>query len=128
MLLPSYAFLLGLGILANMRDWRMLALTVLVGVNVFAPIPSDTREEFFFWCIVAELALLGGAVFLQTRASILVIEIATVLILMHIMGYYVGTGPLSPYRVIVKVCEYSQLLICIAFSPGLVTSLRNRLS
>lgn len=128
MLLPSYAILLGAGLLANLRDWRMLALTLLVGMNVFVPIPSNTREEFFFWCIVAELVLLFGAFMLRTTASVLIIEFATLLILMHIMGYYVGTGPLSPYRVIVKVCEYSQLLICIAFSPGLVTSLRNRLS
>lgn len=128
MLLPSYGMLLGIALMANLRDWRMLALTLLVGANVLAPIPSSTREEFFFWCIIAEICLLLGAFFIRTSASILVIELATLLILMHIMGYYVGTGPLSPYRVIVKVCEYSQLLICIAFSPGLVTSLRNRLS
>lgn len=128
MLLPSYAMLLGVGLLVNLRDWRMLVLTLLVGANVFVPIPSGTREEFFFWCIAAELVLLIGAFLLRTEASILVIELATLLIVMHIMGYYVGTGPLSPYRVIVKICEYSQLLLCIAFSPGLVNSLRNRLS
>jgi hypothetical protein len=128
MLLPSYGILLGIGLLANLRDWRMLALTLLVGANILAPIPSNTREEFFFWCFIAELCLLLGAFLLRAKASIIVIQFATVLVLMHVMGYYLGTPHLSPYRVIVKVCEYSQLFLCIAFSPGLFTSLRNRLS
>lgn len=128
MLFPSYAFLLGAGIIANLRDWRMLALTCLIGVNVFVPIPSSTAVEFYSYCILAETFLIIGAVLLRTKASPLVIELATVLIIIHVMGYSLdGSEPLSPYRVIVKVCEYLQLLICIAFSSGILPSLRNRL-
>lgn len=128
MLLPSYAVLLVAGLLANYRDWRMLGLTVLVGANVFVPIPSTSAFEFYWYCVMAEVALISGAVFMRARASILVIEVAVVLCALHVMAYYIdGHPPLSPYRVLVKVCEYSQLFICIVFSKGFFPSLRNRM-
>lgn len=128
MLLPSYVALFVAGLVANYRDWRMLGLTLLVGANVFVPIPSTTAFEFYWYCIMAEMGLIAGAVFMRARASILVIEVATVLIVLHVMAYHIdGHPPLSPYRVLVKLCEYSQLCICIMFSKGFLPSLRNRM-
>ena len=128
MLFTSYAILLGAGILANVRDWRQLVLTLLIGVNVFIPIPSETAFQFYAYCVLAEIALIVGAVFLSTKSSFLVIEIAIVLIVLHVMAYYIdGNLPLSPYRVLVKLCEYAQLCTCIFFSKGFLPSLRNRM-
>ncbi len=128
MLLPSYAILLGAGLIANLRDWRMLVLTILVGINIFVPIPSDTSTQFYFCCILAELFLILGALLVDSKASILVVEVATVLIVAHIMGNALDGYPaLSPYRIIVKICEYAQLFICIVFSQGILPTVRNRL-
>lgn len=129
MLFPSYAVLLGAGLIANYRDWRMLALTVLIGVNVFIPIPGSSAFEFYGYCILAELCVIIGATFLQTRSSIIVIELATVLIALHVMAYYIdGHPPLSPYRVLVKLCEYALLCTSIIFSQGFLPSMRNRMT
>lgn len=128
MLFTSYAILLGAGIIANVRDWRMLVLTLIIGANVFAPIPSSSAIEFYSYCVLAELCVIVGAVFLSTKSSLLVIEIAIVLIVLHVMAYHInGNPPLSPYRVLVKLCEYAQLCTCIFFSKGFLPSLRNRM-
>lgn len=127
MLLPSYAFLLGIGLILNFKDWRMLGLTLLIGINVFVPIPSYTSFEFYFCCILVELLTILGALLLRAEGTILVIEIAIVLIVAHIMGNALDGFPaLSPYRVIVKICEYAQLMTCIMFSRGFLPSIRNR--
>lgn len=128
MLASSYVFLLVAGILANYRDWRMLGLTVLVGINVLIPIPSTTAIEFYSYCVLAETCLIIGALLLRTKATLFVVEIAIVLIVMHIMAYHIdGHPPLSPYRVLVKVCEYAQLCACIMFSKGFLPRFRNRM-
>ena len=128
MLLTSYAILLGAGIIANLRDWRMLVLTMVIGANVLAPIPSDSAIGFYSYCILAEVCVIVAAVFLGTKSSLLVIEIAIVLIVLHVMAYYIdGNPPLSPYRVLVKLCEYAMLFTCIFFSKGFLPSLRNRM-
>lgn len=107
----------------------MLGLTLLIGANVFVPIPSDTAFEFYYCCALAELAVIIGALILHAPATMCVIEIATVLILAHIMGNALDGFPaLSPYRVIVKICEYAQLTTCIVFSQGFIPSLRNRMT
>lgn len=128
MLFTSYAILLGAGLIANCKEWRMLALTMLIGVNLFIPIPSDTAFQFYFCCILAEFAVILGAISLRTQATALVIQVSIVLVVLHIMAYYIdGNPPLSPYRVLVKLCEYSQLCTCIFFSKGFLPSLRNRM-
>lgn len=128
MLFTSYAVLLGAGLIANVRDWRMLALTVAIGMNVFAPIPSSTAEEFYLYCILAEAVLILAAAVLQTKSSMIVIEVAVVLIVLHVMAYHIDGNPaLSPYRILVKLCEYAQLCSCIFFSRGFLPSLRNRM-
>ena len=128
MLFTSYAILLGAGILANVRDWRMLVLTLAIGANVFMPIPSTSALAFYSYCVIAELCIIVAAVFLSTKSSLLVIQIAIVLIVLHVMAYYIdGHPPLSPYRVLVKMCEYALLCSSIFFSKGFLPSLRNRM-
>lgn len=128
MLFTSYAVLLGAGLIANVRDWRMLLLTVVIGVNVFAPIPSNTAEEFYAYCILAELFVIACALFLHTKSTAIVVEVGIVLIVLHAMAYHIDGSPaLSPYRVLVKLCEYAMLCSCVFFSRGFLPSLQNRM-
>lgn len=127
MLLPSYAVLVVIGAILNFKDWRMLGLTLLIALNVFMPIPSDTAFSFYFCCALAELAVIAGALQLKTPASLLVVEVSIVLIIAHLMGYALdGYDALSPYRLIVKLCEYSQLFTCIFLSPVISPYFRTR--
>ena len=115
------------GLVLNFLDRRMLALTVMVGVSVFIAVPSDTAEQFYAFCIAAETLVALLAWGLRSEAGALVATLCVLLIVAHCMGYAVdGSTPLSPYRVIVKILEFSQLLVCVALSPVLAPILRNQ--
>lgn len=127
MLLPSYAVLLVIGVILNFKDWRMLGITLLIGANVFAPIPSNSALSFYFCCSLAEMAVIAGALYLKTPGSLLVVEVSIVLIIAHLMGYALdGYQAMSPYRLIVKVCEYGELFACIFFSPVVCPHFRTK--
>lgn len=129
MLLNAYAILLGLGLYLNRHDRRMLALTFVIGVSVFIPVPRESAFTFYTFCMVAELAVALIAWRLDARATDLVISICIVLELAHVMGYILnGYPPLSSYRIIVPILESAQLVTCICMSPALYHRLQNRLT
>lgn len=126
--LIACGILLAIAAALNFRDWRGLVLTLLVGANIFMPMPQHTAEAFYAGCIVAELVVMVAAFKIKCRASEIVFYASVALVISHFMGYAhdAGSNPLSPYRGIVKLLEVSQLLACMAFSPVLVRILRNR--
>lgn len=127
MLLQAYAALLGLGLYLNRHDRRMLALTCVIGVSVFMPVPRDTAFTFYTFCIAAEFIVVLLAWRIDARATELVIGICIVLVLAHVMGYILNGYPaLSSYRVIVPLLESAQLLTCVCMSPALHARLQNR--
>lgn len=119
--------LLAIAAALNLRDWRGLALTLLVGANIFMPMPQHTAEAFYAGCIAAELVVLASSLLLKCRASEFIGYASVLLVISHFMGYSLdaGSNPLSPYRGIVKLLEVGQLLACVAFSPILAPLLRN---
>lgn len=127
MYLTACGALLGASFLLNLHDRRMLALTLLVGVSIFIPVPRHDADVFYTFCIAFEMGVAFVALLLNARASVVVAELCALLAITHLMGYALdGNPPLSPYRVIVKLLEISQLTACVALSPSLVDILRNR--
>lgn len=127
MYLVACGALLATAVVLNVRDVRMLALTLLVGATIFMPVPAYTQAQFYGTCIGAELVVLAFCVLMSSRASCVMIHIVLAMIVAHFMGWMLdGSPPLSPYRVIVKVLEFSQLAVCVALSPVLTPILRNR--
>lgn len=126
MYLLACGALLATAVVLNVRDVRMLALTLLVGATIFLPVPAHTQMQFYGTCILVELSVLAYCVFLQSRASCLMAHIVAAMLVAHFMGWMLdGSPPLSPYRVIVKILEFSQLAVCVALSPVLTPILRN---
>lgn len=124
-----YAVMLVLALVLNGRDRRMLALTAVIGVSVFIPVPRATAFEFYSFCMAAELVVALLAWRLDAKASELIISFCIVLELTHIMGYILdGYPPLSSYRIMVPILETAQLAACIAMSPMLYERLRNRIA
>lgn len=120
------ASLLVLGLVLNVQSRRMLALTALVGVSIFVPAPMQSAQAFYAFCINAEIGVGIIAWLSGTKAGVIVLELCVLLVLAHIMGYALdGSPPFSPYRVIVKILEVSQLVACAALSPILAPILRN---
>ena len=111
----------------NLRDRRMLVLTLLIGVSIFIPAPRDTALQFYLFCIAAECVIGITAWRLHARASEPVAYACALLVITHILGYSLdGNPPFSPYRGIVKILEVFELLACVAFSPIIEPYLRNR--
>lgn len=126
MLLTAYACLLAVALTLNRKDRRMLALTALVGVSIFIPVPRDTALQFYTFCIAAECVVALVALRIGGRGSIAIAELCVLLVIAHLMGYALnGHPPFSPYRVIVKLLETSQLVCCIVASPYLAARLHN---
>lgn len=127
MYLLACGFLITIGMILNRKDCRMLALTTLVGASVFLPVPRETAEQFYTFCIAAELSIGLCALALHNGAGILIAELCALLVAAHLMGYALdGSPPFSPYRYIVKLLEVSQLVVCVALSSKLAPLLRNR--
>lgn len=130
MYLLACGVLFATALVLNLRDCRMLALTILVGVAVFAqllPIPRETAEQYYAFCIVGEITIGLCALAIRNSAGVMVAEVCALLVITHAMGYALdGSPPFSPYRVIVKILEVSQLVVCVALSPVLAPILRNQ--
>lgn len=129
MYLVACGALLATAIILNIGDRRMLALTGLVGASAFAqllPIPRETAEQYYAFCIIADLTIGFAAFALRNKAGLLIFELSTLLVVSHMMGYNLeGSPPFSPYRVIVKILEFSQLAVCVALSSRVAPILRN---
>lgn len=129
MYLAACGALLALALILNWRSARMLALTFLVGVSIFVPVPRMTAEVFYTFCIVMEIAVAAAAWALDDDSSAgeWMALICVLLVITHIFGYVQdGSGPFSPYRMIVKILEVSQLVACVVLSPIAAPLLRNR--
>jgi hypothetical protein len=119
--------ILFIAIYLNRKDSRMLSLSFVIGASIFASPPMDSRVAFYLFCIMAELAVLMFALSYKCRASSTIAYICAVMIVAHIGGFVLKGGlPLSPYQVIIKFLEFSQLTALVALSPVLRPTLRNR--
>lgn len=119
----SYAILALIAAVFNLRDWRMLALTALVTVGVFAPVPN---ANFYLICALGE-ALIGLVAYrINATASRSVWRISILLMVFHGLGYLTNGYPLSsPYHIVVKICEHAELIFCILLSDLITKRWRN---
>jgi hypothetical protein len=127
MYLIACGALLAAGLVLNIGDRRMLFLTMLVGASVFVPVPHESAEHFYSFCIAIEVAVGLTAWRSGTSAGAWVTDLCVLLVIAHVMGYALdGNLPFSPYRLVVKILELSQLAVCAALSPIMAPILRNQ--
>lgn len=127
MYLTACGVFIGAALVLNLTDRRMLFLTLVIAANIFAPIPAHTQAQFYGTCIVAELLVAAAWTFWSGRGSNLVTFTSFLMIICHFGGWILdGSSPLSPYRLIIKTLEFSHILTCVALSPLLLKTLRNR--
>lgn len=112
--MTSYAVLLALALLLNIGNVRMLMLTLIIGVGIFAPVPN---AHFYLICALGE-ALIGLLAYrIATEASRPIVRISAVLVLFHALGYWLnGYPPSSPYHLLVYLSEHAELLVCSLLS------------
>lgn len=109
-----YGILLAVALAANACDWRMFSLSAIVGFGIFVPIQD---AYFYLICACVEVFVATAAVYLNARASKPVMRISALLVIFHGLGWWLnGYPPESPYHIMVKVSEYSELIACILLS------------
>lgn len=109
-----YAPLLIVAVAMNIGNWRMLLLTLVVGFGVFVPIPGD---YFYAVCGFVECIVAASAIFIAAPASKFVFRVSMMLMLFHFLGWWLdGYPPESPYHLLVKILEHSELVACILMS------------
>ena len=127
MLQVAYLSLFALAIWCARGDWRLLGLTALVAANVFTPMPSATALQFYTFCASAEIVVAVAALSLRLPASIPIAAICALLVVCHVLGYqFDGFPAFSPYRLICKLLEASEILCCAIFSRKALSLLTNR--
>lgn len=110
----SYAILLCMALALNSKCLRMLALSSVVGIGIFIPIP-DTG--FYVWCSLVEVCVCILAYIFSANASQIVMRCSVMLILFHVLGWWLnGYMPDSPYHLMVKITEHAELAACILLS------------
>lgn len=109
-----YAPLLIVAIAMNIGNWRMLALTLVVGAGIFVPIPD---AHFYAICALVECMVAASAVIISAPVSKFVFRVSMLLVLFHFLGWWLdGYPPESPYHILVKISEHSELVACILMS------------
>lgn len=118
----SYAVLALIAMVINLRDLRMLALTLFVTADIFSPIPA---MNFYLICALVD-ALNGLLAYrIGAAASKPIWRISCLLVVFHGIGYFWNGYPInSPYHIVVQICEHTELLACILLS-GLITKRLN---
>lgn len=110
----SYGILLALSLGLNARDKHMLALSSIVGLGIFMPIPD---AYFYLICALVECCVASLTLYINTSASKVVARISMLLLLFHGLGWILNGYPQeSPYHIMVKISEHAELLACIFLS------------
>lgn len=122
----AYAALLGLSLWLNRADRKMLLLSVLVGGSFFMEVPNSSPSAFYITCLTVQIVQACAALAIGARASLVIAEICLVMVAAHIMGWTTnGYAPASPYKGIMFITEYAQIVVCILASRSALDRLRN---
>ncbi len=121
--MTSYVALLMLALAINAGDIKMLALSAVIGVGIFSPVPAPC---FYLICALGELLIALLAYRLDAAASPVIVRISIILIVLHFLGFILdGYPPGSPYHILVKTFEHAELLACIFLAQPIIKKLHH---
>lgn len=117
----THYVLIALALWFNAKEPRAFLLSAIVGLSVIIPIPAKTAAGFYFMCGAAELIVGALALWLNTTASRYVVTMCVCLLAFHLLGFYLDGYPQnSPYRILVKIAEYAEIISCIVLSKPIL--------
>ena len=106
---------------SNRNDVRGSFLTLLAGCAVFIPIPENLH-------VAGEILIFALASCIGGRASLFLQIFSTQLIIVHFTGkYFSGYCQDNPYKIAVKVTEYSELLMCLLLSNPVILKIKEKI-
>lgn len=119
----GYAILLLFALGLNWGAWRMMALVGVIGAAYFAPVDTAglTQGQFYLICCLCEILVGLLAYRIAASASFAVIGICASMVVFHAIAWLVGGyAPSSPYRILLPICEYAQIVACIVLSKPMM--------
>ncbi len=124
-MLAINAALLLVALWLNRNNIKMLALTIIVGVGVFIPVPAI---NFYLNCAIGEMCIFLLAYMLSTSASCAIRILSLQLVVAHWLGHYLNGYPIdSPYHTVVQYTEHLELFVCSMFSNPVVDKITERI-
>jgi len=115
----SHYMLMFCAIAFNFRDRKELLLALTVSLTLVIPIGSMvyTAAQFYIACGVIEILVGLLAVKLNVQASRYITTMCVALCVFHILGWFLnGYIQNSPYRILVKIAEFAEIISCIVLS------------
>jgi hypothetical protein len=98
----------------NFRSPKLMILTVIIGVDIFLPIPSDAgRVTWCVDCIFVDFITGFLVLFFETEVSCALCLICLGLVPIHSIYMQYGSAKFPEYRSIVPVMECMMLFFCI---------------
>jgi hypothetical protein len=122
-----HLLILTVALVLNWGDRKAIYLTLIVGLSLVLPVASFTwRSNFYLVCGLFEILFALCALRINTRASEFVALMCVMLFAFHMIGWDVGGHPPdSPYRLLVKIAEYAEIIACALFANPTLMLLKN---
>lgn len=126
----AYYLLIITALAVNWGDKRAVALSTVIGVSLLLPVNKFTTwQNFYIVCALFEILITLLAVHINTRASDFIMVLSLMLCAFHFLGWWLdGYPPNSPYRPLVKIAEYAEIIACILFAKPLLRLLNHATS
>ncbi len=118
----SHYALIILALVLNYGYWRSFAVAAIISTSLVLPIPA---VNFYLICALCEVVIGLLALRLMTPVSYFIFTVSAMLVAFHVLGWYLDGYPAgSPYRLLVKICEYAEISACSLFSKPLIRLLK----
>lgn len=118
-----YAAILILAVILNRSCKTSLLLTLAVGFSALLPMQYVTNYHLWYaLCIGIEVGKIALAYNMKTRIKYPVIFLCGLMILCHIISYYVVF--IEPYRIILPALEHLEIASCALFSKPVLLKLK----
>lgn len=113
MLMSAKIAMLIIAIALTFRSKRLLLMTILVGADIFAPVPTNAgREVFCMDCIYIDAALGFLILLFNAEVSLAMSIICGALVAMHFAYLQAGSAQFPEYKLLVPILECVMLFLC----------------
>lgn len=119
----AHYMLIAFSVFLNIKDRKAILLSLAILANVTIPFTdlATSQGQFYFICGAAELTIAALALWLNITASRYVVTMCVCLTGFHLLGFCLdGYPPNSPYRILVKIAEFAEIISCIVFSKPIL--------
>ena len=119
MLMLAKIILFFFAVVVNYRHKNLLILTMIIGADVFLPIPTDEgRAAWCTYCIMVDSVASVLVLLVDTEVTLMLCMSCVGLIVMHLVYLQAGRANFPEYRLLLPSVESIMLALCAAGGMG----------